>query len=279
MEYLDRIMASVRYIERHLDQKLKIDDIAKHAGYSSFHFQRLFHQITFQTIGQYIHARKMTEAAKMLRESRLRIVDVSYQFGFESHEAFTRAFKARFGVLPNQWKRSAVIPPNLIMPALKEDYLAHIGQLEPEAIEQVEMEAMMVRGYHAEDSTIENIHRSWEQLSNSCLNRDVPKYGIVQYPECMDGEVAYSYLAATDIEQLKALEGQQRFHIPGGKYQVFWHRGEVEKLPLTYRYIYGTWFTRNPVPLVGGFDFEYYDGSFQAVNDAEAMVKIYVPIA
>ncbi|MBJ6362416.1 GyrI-like domain-containing protein [Paenibacillus sp. GCM10012307] len=86
----------------------------------------------------------------------------------------------------------------------------------------------------------------------------------------LDGPVT-----AADLSKLP----EQRFHIPGGKYQVFWHKGEVEKLPLTYRYIYGTWFTRNPIPLVGGFDFEYYDGSFQASNDAEAMVKIYVPIA
>lgn len=192
MEYIDAIMSAVRYIENHLTQKVRVADIAKHVGYSNYHFQRLFHQVTSQTIGQYMMGRKLTEAGKLLREGQFRVVDVSYQFGFESHEAFSRAFKARFSVNPHQWKqKSLFIPPNLFKEEIREDYLKHLQQLEPENVEQVRLNGLEIRGYQSADSSVGSIYECWNRLYQVCLDLSTPKYGLIQYPFSMEEGCLY----------------------------------------------------------------------------------------
>lgn len=278
VEYVDRIMEAVEFIERRLGQKTSVNEIADHVGYSKFHFQRLFHQVTNHTVGQYITARKLTEAAKTIRGKNYRIIDVSYMFGFESHETFTRAFKTRFGMLPYEWKSSGRIPPNLMMGVLKAEYLDHIQHLEAEAVEQVFLDEKIVRGYLTQSSSVEHIYDCWNRLLETCRHKQVEKFGIVQYPDNMELDTTYTYLAACQSEHLEASGEQQLFNIPKGNYIVFEHRGSVEKLPLTYRYIYGTWFTQNKLNLNGVFDFEHYGDRFTGVNQIGSRIYIYVPI-
>ncbi|MEK5238920.1 helix-turn-helix domain-containing protein [Paenibacillus sp. FSL L8-0470] len=279
MEYIDAIMSAVRYIENHLTQKVRVADIAKHVGYSNYHFQRLFHQVTSQTIGQYMMGRKLTEAGKLLREGQFRVVDVSYQFGFESHEAFSRAFKARFSVNPHQWKqKSLFIPPNLFKEEIREDYLKHLQQLEPENVEQVRLNGLEIRGYQSADSSVGSIYECWNRLYQVCLDFSTPKYGLIQYPFSMEGKAAFTYTAAVKHDLTKAAEDQVTLQIRPGKYQVFWHKGELEALPFTYRYIYGTWLVKHNVTLSGGFDFEYYGGRYIGEDAKKVEVKIYIPV-
>ncbi|CAH0121431.1 HTH-type transcriptional activator RhaR [Paenibacillus sp. CECT 9249] len=279
MEYVERMMEAVRYIEKRLGQKTNVDEIAGHIGYSKFHFQRLFHQVTNHTVGQYVAARKLTEAAKTLRRTNYRIIDVSYMYGFESHETFTRAFKARFGVLPNEWRGSGRIPPNLMMDVLKAEYLDHIQQLEAEAAGQVVLDEKIVRGYSARSGSVEHIYDCWNRLWKNCRNKQTDKFGIVRYDDSMEFDATYTYLAAAEAEHIEAAEEQEPFTIPEGTYIVFEHRGSVEKLPLTYRYIYGTWFTRNTHRLNGVFDFEYYGERFVEVDRTDSGILIYVPVS
>ncbi|WP_442602008.1 AraC family transcriptional regulator [Paenibacillus sp. KN14-4R] len=279
MEYIERIMEAVAFIEQRLDQKTNVDDIANHVGYSKFHFQRLFHQVTSHTVGQYMTARKLTEAAQTLRRKNYRIIDVSNLYGFESHETFTRAFKSRFGVLPNEWRGAGRIPPNLLMKELRTEYLDHIQQLEAEAVEQIHLDEKVVRGYLPQSSSIAHIHDCWNQLFKQCRNKRADKFGIVQYADNMELDVTYTYLAASTAENLEVTDEQQQFVIPKGNYMVFEHLGCVEKLPLTYRYIYGTWFMQNRLELNGVFDFEYYGDRFNGVNQADNVIQIFVPIS
>lgn len=277
MEYIDAIMSAVRYIENHLTHKVRVADIAKHVGYSSYHFQRLFQQVTAQTVGQYVIARKLTEAGKLLREGQLRVVDVSYQFGFESHEAFSRAFKARFSVNPHQWKqKSSFVPPNLFKEKLREDYLIHLQQLEPENVEQVQLNGLEIRGYQSTDSSVSNIYECWNRLDQVCLDSSASRYGIIQYPFVMEGDASFTYTAAAKQDVIRAAEDQVTLRIRSGKFQVFWHKGDVEALPLTYRYIYGTWLVKHEVTLAGGFDFEYYGGRAEEAKQGD--IKIYIPL-
>ncbi|MCU6708702.1 helix-turn-helix domain-containing protein [Paenibacillus sp. J5C_2022] len=281
MEYIDRIMAAVAYMESRLDRKTTVQDIAHQAGYSKFHFQRLFHQVTNYTVGQYMTARKLTEAAKTLRLKNYRIIDVSYMHGFESHETFTRAFKSRFGVLPNEWRASASgrIPPNLMMGELRAEYLAHIRQLEAEALELAVPEEIAVRGYRTDAHSVASIFQCWERLFRSCRDQQGEKFGIVQYADQMEFEADYTYLAAAREAHMEKAEEQCLFTVPVARYIVFEHRGSVEKLPLTYRYIYGTWFAQQEVEPGGSFDFEYYGEHFRGLHETASGIRIYVPVA
>ena len=99
--------AVVEYIDRHLDQKLDLAVLAGVAHFSPFHFHRLFHALMGEALGDYLRRRRLEIAATRLRaQHRIPVLDIALAVGFGSAEAFTRAFRVRFGCSPTQWRNS-----------------------------------------------------------------------------------------------------------------------------------------------------------------------------
>ncbi len=82
----------VEWIDDNLHQPLRIDDIARHAGYSKWHLQRLFLQYKGESLGRYIRERKLLLAARDLRDTDQRVYDICLKYGFDSQQTFTRIF-------------------------------------------------------------------------------------------------------------------------------------------------------------------------------------------
>ena len=72
----------VEWIDDNLHQPLRIDDIARHAGYSKWHLQRLFLQYKGESLGRYIRERKLLLAARDLRDTDQRVCDICLKYGF-----------------------------------------------------------------------------------------------------------------------------------------------------------------------------------------------------
>lgn len=100
MEHNDCIYKSLSFIEQNIDKKLSVDMIADHAGYSRFHYSRVFKEMTGMTIGEYVKERRLVCAAKEIMSGK-KIIDVAVQFGYETHTGFDKAFKSKFGYPPN----------------------------------------------------------------------------------------------------------------------------------------------------------------------------------
>lgn len=96
---------TLEYIERNLDVSLNIDDISKVACLSRYHFQRIFHVLTGFTVTQYIRNRRLTLAAEELITTDKRVTDIALKYGYESPEAFTKAFKRLHGISPSALKK------------------------------------------------------------------------------------------------------------------------------------------------------------------------------
>ncbi len=282
MDYLNRIREAVLYIENHLKKKLTIDDVASTVGYSKFHFQRLFHHVTKQTLGQYILGRKLTEAARELWEEQSKVVEIAYEFGFESHETFTRAFKNRFGMSPFAFKRAGKVPNHWLKKRLELDYLTHINDDVISSIEVVNLGVLNLRGYKAKSGKMKDIHQAWRKLllkqRKGHDGSNVAKYGLIQYSEIDELELNYSYLAATTMDGIDQEENQEEWVIPPSKYVVFDHKGDVDRIPLTYQYIYGTWFSENSYSLIESYDFEFYGDSFSELSSGDSIIRIYIPV-
>src|SRR5436190_3700376 len=98
MNYLDQIQRGVDYIETNLELPIAIDAVAREAGMSQWHFQRMFRGLTGDTVKAYIRSRRLGQALGFLLNSDKRIIDIAMEADFESQESFTRAFKAAFDV-------------------------------------------------------------------------------------------------------------------------------------------------------------------------------------
>lgn len=102
----DRLVVTdlVDWIEKHIDDKLLIDDVSRQSGYSKWHIQRKFKAVTGKTIASYIRNRKLTRAALALRKTNRRVLDIALSCGFDNQQTFTRMFRKRFGVAPGGYR-------------------------------------------------------------------------------------------------------------------------------------------------------------------------------
>ena len=105
MNYLRQVQTGIDYIEGRLDYDITLAEVAKAAGISQWHFQRIFKALTNETLKTYIRSRRLTNSLDKLLGTNTRIIDIALSAGFESQESFTRAFKKTFDITPNEYRK------------------------------------------------------------------------------------------------------------------------------------------------------------------------------
>jgi AraC family transcriptional regulator len=127
MDTLEPVYAVQRmqaYIEAHLQEPITLHRLASAAGYSPWHAAKVFKALTGKSPFEYIRLVRLSRAALRLAEADARVVDVAFDFVFDSHEGFTRAFSKQFGLTPQRFSRDRP-PVKLFMPEdVREKYLA-----------------------------------------------------------------------------------------------------------------------------------------------------------
>ncbi len=109
-EYHIRINKVLEYIENNLGSELSLDTLSKVACFSSYHFHRLFHSLTGETLAGYIKKRRLLAAANRLYYSPSpSISDIAYEFGFSSQSDFSRSFKAFFKSSPSDFYKKKTL--------------------------------------------------------------------------------------------------------------------------------------------------------------------------
>jgi AraC family transcriptional regulator len=97
------------YVEAHLDQPLRISDLAAVVYLSEHHFLRAFGLVVGQTPHQYVMARRIDRAMHLLKHSRLDVGEIAQRTGFSSASHFSSTFRIRVGVSPVQWRNDSSI--------------------------------------------------------------------------------------------------------------------------------------------------------------------------
>lgn len=108
MNMLDGMNLALAYIEETLDGEMDYARIAKIAGCSQYHFQRMFAAVTEIPLSEYIRRRRLTLAAFDLQNTDMKIIDIGMKYGYQSPDAFTRAFQTMHGVTPSKVRAGGV---------------------------------------------------------------------------------------------------------------------------------------------------------------------------
>lgn len=109
MEWLNKMMDAINYMEKKMEEEINIEDIAKIACSSTFHFQRMFHMLTGFTLAEYVRNPKLTFAAQELAiSSNIKVLDVALKYGYDSPESFAKAFRKAHGITPSSARRPGV---------------------------------------------------------------------------------------------------------------------------------------------------------------------------
>ncbi len=110
MNWHERMNQAVDHIERHLQEGVDLDAVARIACQSPTSFQRTFSIVTEMSVSEYIRRRRMHLAAQELAGGGGKVLDVSLKYGYDSPEAFTRAFKEIHGMPPSSMRKDGSVP-------------------------------------------------------------------------------------------------------------------------------------------------------------------------
>ncbi|NTW71309.1 MAG: AraC family transcriptional regulator [Eubacteriaceae bacterium] len=124
MEKWEKIKAVQRmqdYISEKLNEVITLNQLARASGYSQWHAERIFKELTGMLPFEYIRTMRLSKAAENLEKGGSRVIDVAFDFVFDSHEGFTRAFSRQFGVSPREVSRGRK-KLKLFLPERVKDY-------------------------------------------------------------------------------------------------------------------------------------------------------------
>jgi len=99
-----QIQKSIEYIEKHLNENINLNEIAKQSHFSEFHFHRLFSKSVGVSVMEYVRQRRLSEAARDLAGTDEKITDIAFKYQFSSEEAFSRSFKRLYTISPRAYR-------------------------------------------------------------------------------------------------------------------------------------------------------------------------------
>lgn len=293
MKYLQQLQRGIDFVEERLADELSTAEVARHAGISHWHFQRIFKALTQETLKTYIRSRRLAVALEMLLSTRQRIIEIALEAGFETQESFSRAFKLAFGVTPGAYRKQGTRHQFLRKPKFDAEYLTHLQHgmvsLEPELYEQPELLLIGMRTYfYGPESDKNNLAQKLPALWAAFVARlgEVPAavpgccYGVLR-PRGDDAD-ELEYLAAiavrhevSDVPELPL--GMVLLRLPAGRYAKFAHSGPVQQLDRSVNYIYASWLARSGLRHSYAADIEFYGAQYHPSADS-SVVHYAIPV-
>lgn len=246
MYYCENIQKSIDFIERHLKEEFDLNTAVKQSGYSVTHFYRIFQAFAGMSPKDYIRNRRLSEAAIELWSTNKRLIDLALEYGFNSQEAFTRAFDRLYHISPgrcrrtknkivlfekvNVYHKTAVLKENYIEPRIILDREFHIAGLK--------------KSVRPGDKLIKHMWEEFgfrkQELKQSAINGCL--LGICEYKPEITDEDEFDYIACIEVKELNSIpDGMISKSIPGSKYAVFTHKGGLSGLKSAYNAIYASW--------------------------------------
>lgn len=290
MSYLSQVNQGIDYIEANLLDDLNASDVAKAAGISQWHFQRIFSALTGETLKGYIRARRLSFALKQLLGTDRRIIEIAVDCGYESQESFTRAFQGTFRMAPGEFRKAK--QPHLFMEKVRidRDYLRHISKnltLLPELVEQPPKSFV---GMHTRFFGVESEKNNMAEKLPELWGRFVPRipevadavpivgYGLIR--QCDDPSGGLDYFSAMEVKAPAAQlpESMVAIELPRQLYAKFLHTGPLANLNHTVNYIYSSWLLNSDYSHAYGTDIEEYGANYHPTSP-ESEIHYLIPIA
>ncbi len=161
---MNPVAKALWFIESHFTEDLSLDDVAGAASVSRYHMSRVFGAATGCSVVRYVRGRRLTDAARALAAGAPDILAVALDAGYNSHEAFTRAFRDQFGLTPEALRARGNLEGIELMEAIKMDETL-LATLEPPRFEN--LKTLLIAGlserYTAE--TCANIPAQWQRFA------------------------------------------------------------------------------------------------------------------
>ncbi|WP_348550681.1 AraC family transcriptional regulator [Acidithiobacillus sp.] len=281
--YAKRFGRVLLHIEQHLDEELTLDALSALAHYSPFHFHRAFSAYVGVSVGRYVQLMRLRRASIRLREEpQLPVLDIALHAGFDSGEAFARAFKRTFGQSPSAFRRTplwqawnaAFVFPSFIWSVIMQVDIMQFPATRIAALEH--------RGPIRELSHSWQTFTAWRQHSGVSSVEQYRTFGIpysnpdttppadFQFDLC--GELGAGEIVAANPE------GVVEKFIPGGRCARVRHLGPRDRLGQTIYPLYRDWLpSSSETPRDFPLFFHFVTSKFGPEREHD-ITDIYLPL-
>lgn len=271
MGYQECISRVIDYIEANLKYDISNEDLAKIAGYSEYHFLRVFREVVHLTPADYIRKRRISEIVRCMETEKRPISEIAYEYGFNSKENFVRAFKTEHHILPTEFK----LAQNSLKLYDRMNFATPDFYVEA-TLQMLEAFALVV--YPCDESFPPNFWNKYnvnqwsKKLSGGAVVED---YGV-SLRDDQRGKIDY-FIGIRKQDAKGDLTGAITLDIKEGLYVVFQtpratHFNFVNTIHRTWEYIY-TWLPENGYVRTGDYELESYVEESRLFSEI-----IYIPI-
>lgn len=275
--YQERILRVLLYIQNNLYEPLSLEELAKVACFSPYHFHRIFRGMVGETLAEHIRRLRLERAAQILQQSNRTVTDLAFETGYETVESFSRAFKDRFGTTPSDYKKSNhhhvfINLPDLNMkgsvsmdvqvkelPSCQVAFVRHIGPY-PECGKAWETLCIWAGPQGLFQPGVEFIGLCYD-------DPDITPADKIRYDACITAE--------GDIEAEGEIGVQT---IDGGLYAMTTHHGSYNNLNQTYAKLCGQWAPQNGYEIRSAPSLEIYLNSPEDTPEDELLTDVHIPI-
>lgn len=271
------VQKAIWFVESHYSRDIGLDEIAAIGGVSRFHMSRAFGAATGHSVMGYVRARRLTDAALSLSKGAPDILAVALDAGYGSHEAFTRAFRDRFGQTPEEVRANGTVPQSECLEHLKMDE-TFVENLAPSRF--VDGDPLLIAGlserYTSETSL--GIPSLWQRFGPHFGS--VPgQNGMVGYGVCCNfDDDSFEYIAGVEVSDFSDLTAEySRLRIPPQRYAVFATTDHISMIRRITHTVWSKWLPGSGHQAADGPNFELYPESFDP-ETGNGGYELWIPI-
>lgn len=285
MAWIESLQRAIDYMEEHLLDDMTVDEIAKQANSSPFHFQRTFAILTDSSVGEYIRRRRLSLAAGELCSTEAKIIDLALKYGYDTPEAFTKAFRRQHGISPSEARKYT----GKLKSYSRLGIQVSLKGAEPMQYKVVEQDGFEVIGIkqgfsYGNGENLTGIPKMWDQANQDgtcdrllCKNNG-PVKGVLGV--CVDKsstqDKQMDYWVGTAYEG-DMPEGFLKIEIPPSKWAIFEVHGPMpEAMQNMWKQIITEWLPSSGYELAGTPELEVYTAGNSA--DPDYYSEVWIPV-
>jgi AraC family transcriptional regulator len=285
MDWLERMNRAMEYIESAAADEFTYENAARIACCSAYHFQRMFPFITGIPLSEYIRRRRLSLAAFELQTNGAKVIDISLKYGYDSPEAFSRAFKNLHGISPVSARDKGVTLkayPKMtfsitIKGAVPMNY--RIEQKEP--FEMFGMQTTIQKG--CEHQCPEFAEKCWNDGSLQRLNAVLgkPANSWIHMASFDHNSEGRKFMPCNYVPPTAVIPDEFfRLKVPPLTWAIFRQEDcHMENMQLLWTQIYQEWFPLSNCEQVPGPTFEmYYGCGGDYGKEMHGVAEIWIPV-
>ena len=293
MEWLISIRTAIEYMEEHLTDDISAQDVADRVHLSPFFLQRGFSLMTGCGIGEYIRNRRLYQAARDLKETEDKVIDIALRYCYETPESFTKAFSRFHGVTPSQVRDGSA--GKVFLPLTIKLSVQGGSQMDVKIAPMFPFKVIGFQKIFDNETAYAEIPRFWNEICEKYANRvyagNAPANPyeqalvdncIGEYGVCIDdiGGGKFRYLIAGKYTGGAVPEGMVVYEFPRNEWAVFNCIGpNPQTLQSVNTRIFSEWLPGNPdYELSGNATVEWYDCVNGEMTDPDYHSAIWVPV-